>query len=61
MFSLKEIEKYTHGVNREIYIIDSVKLGVTGFMIDKNSNNYEKIIKEAKESNQDIVSIFIMF
>lgn len=43
-----------HGVNREIYIIDAVKLGVIGFMIDKNSNNYEEIVKEAKEINPDI-------
>ncbi len=43
-----------HGVNREIYIIDAVKLGVIGFMIDKTSENYETIINEAKEINADI-------
>ena len=43
-----------HGVNREIYIIDSVKLGGTGFMIDKNSSNYEMIIKQVKIINPDI-------
>lgn len=43
-----------HGVNREIYIIDSVKVGGIGFMIDKNSTNYETIINEAKKINPDI-------
>lgn len=43
-----------HGVNREINIIDSVKLGGIGFMIDKNSSNYEMIIKQAKIINPDI-------
>ncbi len=43
-----------HGVNREIYIIDSVKLGGIGFMIDKNSTNYGTIINEAKKINPDI-------
>ena len=43
-----------HGVNREIYIIDSVKLGGIGFMIDKNSSNYEMIIKQTKIINPDI-------
>lgn len=43
-----------HGVNREIYIIDSVKLGAMGFMIDRTSENYEEIIKQAKELNSNI-------
>lgn len=43
-----------HGVNQEIYIIDSVKLGGMGFMINKNSSNYETIIKEAKIINPNI-------
>lgn len=43
-----------HGVNREIYIIDSVKLGGSGFMLSKNSDNYEAIIKEAKNINPEI-------
>lgn len=43
-----------HGVNREIYIVDSVKFGAVGFMIDKGSKNYETIIDEAKNINPDI-------
>lgn len=43
-----------HGVNREIYIIDAVKLGVIGFMIDKTSENYKSIINQAKEINPAI-------
>ena len=43
-----------HGVNREIYIIDSVKHGGIGFMIHKNSSNYKTIIKEAKIINPNI-------
>ncbi|MCI8362508.1 MAG: UDP-N-acetylmuramoyl-tripeptide--D-alanyl-D-alanine ligase [Clostridia bacterium] len=43
-----------HGVNREIYIIDSVKHGGIGFMIDKNSIDYEMIIKETKKVNPNI-------
>lgn len=43
-----------HGVNRELYIIDSVKFGGIGFMIDRDSQRYENIIKEAKSINPDI-------
>lgn len=43
-----------HGVNREIYIIDSINLGAIGFMINSNSNNYNKIIEEAKKINPGI-------
>lgn len=43
-----------HGVNREMYIIDSVKMGGMGFMIDKTSSNYDTIIKEAKIINPNI-------
>lgn len=56
-FNMKDgfyVPIYFHGVNRAIYIIDSVKLGGMGFMIDKNSTNYETIINEAKKINSDI-------
>ena len=41
-------------VNREDFIIDAVKAGVIGFMINKNSSNYTKIINEAKRINPKI-------
>lgn len=37
-----------HGENREKYIIDSVKLGGMGFMINAGSENQEIIIEESK-------------
>lgn len=43
-----------HGVNREIYIVDSVIAGGIGFMIDKGSKNYETIIDESKKINPNI-------
>lgn len=43
-----------HGLNREIYILDSIKAGGIGFMIDRDSKNYETIIKEAKSIKTDI-------
>jgi len=43
-----------HGINREIYIIESVKLGAIGFMIERTSENYENIIKESKSINPNI-------
>lgn len=43
-----------HGENREIYIIDSVKLGCMGFMINSGSENKKTIIEEAKKTNPNI-------
>lgn len=43
-----------HGVNREIYIIDSITNGGMGFMIDEGSENYREIIEEAKKINPNI-------
>lgn len=43
-----------HGENREIYIIDSVKLGCMGFMINSGSENKKTIIEEAKKINPNI-------
>lgn len=43
-----------HGVNREIYIVDSIKAGGIGFMIDRNSKIHDEIIYNAKNINQDI-------
>lgn len=43
-----------HGVNHEIYIIDSVKSGIIGFMINAKSDNYDKIVEEARRINPDI-------
>lgn len=43
-----------HGTNREIYIIDSVKLDAIGFMIDANSEKKESIVAEAKKINPKI-------
>lgn len=43
-----------HGENREIYVIDSVKLGCMGFMINADSKNKDSIIQEAKILNPNV-------
>lgn len=43
-----------HGENREKYIIDSVKLGGMGFMINASSENQKIIIEESKKINPNI-------
>lgn len=43
-----------HGENREIYIVESVRLGGIGFMINANSENKNKIIEEAIKINPKI-------
>lgn len=40
--------------NREDFIIDAVNAGAIGFMINKNSNRQEEIVKEAKKINPKI-------
>lgn len=42
------------GNDKEKNIIKAVKNGAIGFMINKNSINYEKIIEEAKQINSEI-------
>ena len=42
------------GNDREKNIINAVKNGAMGFMINKNSINYEKIIDEAKQIDSEI-------
>jgi len=42
------------GNDREENIINAVKNGAMGFMINKNSINYEKIIDEAKQIDSEI-------
>ena len=49
-----------HGENREAYIIDSVKLGCMGFMINTNSKNKKIIIEEAKNINPNICILEVM-
>lgn len=44
-------------VNREIYIIDSVKNGGIGFFIEKESSQYKEIVNEALMINPDICII----
>lgn len=44
-------------VNREEFIIDAINAGAIGFMINKNSEQYTKIVKEAKEINSEICII----
>ena len=41
-------------VNREEFIIDAVKAGAIGFFINKNSEDYTKIVEEAKKINPNI-------
>lgn len=41
-------------INREIFIINSVQAGGKGFMINRDSENYDTIIKEAKTINPNI-------
>lgn len=41
-------------INREDFIIDAVKSGAIGFMINKASKNYTKIINEAKKVNPNV-------
>lgn len=43
-----------HGINREDFIIDSVKAGSVGFMISRKSKQYREIIEEAKKINHEI-------
>lgn len=44
-------------VNREIYIIDSVKNGGIGFFIEKESSQYKEIVNEALSINPNICII----
>lgn len=44
-------------VNREEFIIDAINAGAIGFMINKNSEQYTKIVKEAKKINSEICII----
>lgn len=46
-----------HEIDREEYIIDSVKAGGIGFIINKNSQRYEEIIQSAKKINSNICII----
>lgn len=41
-------------VNREEFIIDAVKAGAIGFMINKNSEQYIQIVEQAKKINPNI-------
>ena len=41
-------------INREIFIINSVRAGGKGFILNKDSENYDTIIKEAKTINPNI-------
>ncbi|MCI8760260.1 MAG: UDP-N-acetylmuramoyl-tripeptide--D-alanyl-D-alanine ligase [Clostridia bacterium] len=43
-----------HEINREEFILDSVKAGGVGFLISKNAKNLYGIIEKAKKINQDI-------
>lgn len=43
-----------HGINREDFIIDSVKAGSIGFIISRKSKQYREIIEEAKKINHEI-------
>ena len=43
-----------HAKDREIHIIDAVIAGAKAFIINRNSEDYNAIIKEAKEINPDI-------
>lgn len=43
-----------HGLNREIYIIDSVKNNGIGFMIDKESKIHDEVVEGAKSINPNI-------
>ncbi len=47
------------GYDKEINIIKAVKNGALGFIINKNSINYEKIINEAKQINYEICIIAV--
>lgn len=44
-------------INREIFIIDSVLAGGKGFLINKNSENYDEIINKAITINKSICII----
>lgn len=46
-----------HEIDREKYVIDSVKAGGIGFIINKNSQRYEEIIQSAKKINPNICII----
>lgn len=43
-----------HEINREEYILDSVRAGGIGFLIGKKAKQYTQIIKEAKKINHEI-------
>lgn len=45
------------GVNREEFIINAVKAGIIGFMINRSSEQYTNIIEEAKKINPEICII----
>ncbi len=40
--------------NREEFILEAVKSGAIGFMINKNSENYSSIVDQAKQINPEI-------
>lgn len=42
------------GHNNEENIIKAIQNGATGFMINQNSTNYEKIVNTAKQINSKI-------
>lgn len=44
-------------INREEFILDAVKSGIVGFMINRNSYQYTKILQKAKEFNPKICII----
>ncbi len=46
-------------INREAFIIDAVKAGAIGFMINKNSEQYTKIVEEAKQINPNICIVAV--
>lgn len=47
------------GHDNEKNIINSVQNGAIGFMINKNSINYEKIVSEAKQINNEICIVAV--
>jgi len=48
------------GQNREVFILDAVRNGAIGFMINKDSINYENIINEAIKINPNISIIEVL-
>lgn len=45
------------GVNREEFILEAIKAGAIGFLINKNSENYISIINQAKQINPEIAIV----